>query len=127
MRQQQRFLHVFWPFLTFSLSSTGLTPGQSYEVVAAAQMISDPDLIGFASALISVAYSGVQATIGNVPSSASAAQVFELDATGSVDRDDATQTLVFRWTWQLCKSSHLSRNVSLCREIWGRFSTLSLL
>ena len=86
---------------TLLLSTTGLTPGQSYEVVAAAQMISDPDLVGFASAMISVAYAGVQAVIGNVPSSASAAQFVELDATGSFDRDDPTQTLIYRWTWQL--------------------------
>jgi hypothetical protein len=86
---------------TLRLLSTGLTPGNSYEVVASAQMISDPTLVGFASAMISVAYSGVQAQIASVPSSVSAVQVLELDATSSFDRDDPATELVYRWSWQL--------------------------
>lgn len=76
------------------LISDGLTPGNAYELVASAQMTSDPSLVGFASASVRVAYAGVQAILASVPSSVSTNQRLILDATQSIDLDVAPTVAV---------------------------------
>ena len=76
------------------LISDGLTPGNAYELVASAQMTSDPSLVGFASASVRVAYAGVQAILASVPSSVSTNQRLILDATQSIDLDVAPTAAV---------------------------------